>query len=889
MKSPSCCVVCPVLRPSRLFPSVFRVLASGAFLLLLSGGCGTRTTHAGLDTGEMDSAVARDISPGPDLIDGGGADAHAPGDVYPADLMPGDAVVPTDEMSLADVDSDAGGADSTGPGDTVQVADVADSHDGWGPDLELVADIADGLADVAVEDMADWEEEVAEVVDVLSCDHECDEVGETSCDVEELGLRMCAEDPETGCRIWGEAVLCDDGLACTIDLCDPLQAICAAIAGDDICSDGNACNGIELCDLDLGCLTAPSLDCDDDVACTIDSCEPATGCQYESSDMLCNDGNVCTLGQCFGQGGCFYSETELPCDDGDPCTKGDTCNGAGECLPDVVLCGEECQLCGPGEECDSPADCESKVCKGGVCKAPQCDDEVANGAESDLDCGGGVCDECIVGRGCNLAADCLEGFCSNGTCVVPPCINDMDVGIPVHTRLVGENKTEVDIICRPAGDVFSLIVLPDTQMYSAATSPHPDMFDSQTQFIRVMYNNPANNMIFAVHVGDVVNNAVNPVEWVRARAAMDKLTSFEWEGVSHYMPYGVAWGDHDVLSTWEKPVYPDEPRDKYSSEILTGLFSAAEYKADQTYDGNEWWKRWFRSHTNRFARNSYHFFDAGGDQYMILFLEYCPDQDTIDWAAERLQWYAATGKDRTAILVMHSFIDTAGGFHDIKWSSGYEKCWEFENAFFSSGNPSDIFTQLVVPYNIRIVLSGHDNGGGWNGTTYSRMRIPAAEWGQEADRDVHVFLSNYQYVGSADKDDGIPNGAVGSGLGYFKVMRFYPNEDRVHSSVWSEWSKKNNGGKWNPTYAPGDTDKLNPLNFAGDATKKFNEDKICQAHNPEADNPGRCGNWGEPIPGACGHLEDYVEENMIEHPGPAFEYFVARCNRFSVHFEMTGD
>jgi len=460
-------------------------------------------------------------------------------------------------------------------------------------------------------------------------------------------------------------------------------------------------------------------------------------------------------------------------------------------------------------------------------------------------------------------------------------------GIPSHTRLIGSDLTPLDVICRPADSVFSLIVLPDTQMYTAASSPYPEMFTEQTKFIRVMYNHSLNRMIFAIHLGDVVNNAKNPVEWPIARTAMDKLKAFTWEGVEHFMPYDIAWGDHDVLSYWDDEVYPASPRPKYSSEILSGLFSAANYKSDQTTGPQEWWKWFFRSYKNRFARNSYHFFDAGGDEYMLLFLEYCPSQEVIDWAAQRLSWYAAGPKDRRAIIVAHSFIDTAGGLHDTKYSTGHEKCWEFENGALNNGSPSDVFQQLVVPYNVHFVLNGHDNGGGWKGGTYSRMKVPAEISGADNDRDVHVFLSNYQYVGSADSADEIPNGTVGSGLGYFRMMRFHPDQDRIHVTVWSEYSNENNNDKWNPTYAEDDPGKLHPLNFAGNPDSPFNEDEVCSQIDTAAANPGRCKNWDH-IPGLCGDIESYAADYQLAHDGPPYSSFVTQCNRFSVTYPMTG-
>ncbi|PKN56151.1 MAG: hypothetical protein CVU56_17515 [Deltaproteobacteria bacterium HGW-Deltaproteobacteria-14] len=63
---------------------------------------------------------------------------------------------------------------------------------------------------------------------------------------------------------------------------------------------------------------------------------------------------------------------------------------------------------GPGLDCD-PATCA---------------DAVANGDETDVDCGGPVCDPCAEGEACEVARDCAAGLvCAGGACV-PACAAD---------------------------------------------------------------------------------------------------------------------------------------------------------------------------------------------------------------------------------------------------------------------------------------------------------------------------------------------------------------------------------------------------------------------------------------------------------------------------------
>ena len=54
-----------------------------------------------------------------------------------------------------------------------------------------------------------------------------------------------------------------------------------------------------------------------------------------------------------------------------------------------------------------------------MCKAATCTDKVKNGAETDIDCGGGTCPTCAVGKACSAGKDCASGTCKAGKCVNP--------------------------------------------------------------------------------------------------------------------------------------------------------------------------------------------------------------------------------------------------------------------------------------------------------------------------------------------------------------------------------------------------------------------------------------------------------------------------------------
>lgn len=151
--------------------------------------------------------------------------------------------------------------------------------------------------------------------------------------------------------------LTDGRAACDLPECAPL----------DLCEDGNPCT-LDACDPASGCSHAPQLDatpaeCDDGDPCTTDGCG-ALGCVHEpaADPAGCDDGDPCTTESC-GPKGCEYAPVEgccsesAPCFDGDPCTR-DVCDPASHTCTEEPIAG-----C-----CVDDGDCgEGFVCVGQVC------------------------------------------------------------------------------------------------------------------------------------------------------------------------------------------------------------------------------------------------------------------------------------------------------------------------------------------------------------------------------------------------------------------------------------------------------------------------------------------------------------------------------------------
>jgi hypothetical protein len=81
-----------------------------------------------------------------------------------------------------------------------------------------------------------------------------------------------------------------------------------------------------------------------------------------------------------------------------------------------VDCGGSCGKCSVGQGCAGPSDCANGYCVGGTCLPLPCENGVKDMAETDIDCGGGTCRRCAGGRQCSADTDCASGSCSGGTC-----------------------------------------------------------------------------------------------------------------------------------------------------------------------------------------------------------------------------------------------------------------------------------------------------------------------------------------------------------------------------------------------------------------------------------------------------------------------------------------
>jgi hypothetical protein len=281
---------------------------------------------------------------------------------------------------------------------------------------------------------------------------------------------------DAGCRSNAE---CDDGNACTENLCDTMTGACGfrTIEGcclrDGDCDDGNVCT-TDSCDMATracrrsfraGCCTNDS-ECDDRLPCTRDRCDPMSNRCANTADPMC-----CTAGM------------TRPCYSGPMGTSGrGTCRGGTESCQDGRWSGT----------CDGevlPAAAETCDSGGG--------DENCNGMVNEgCACTAGMSRACYTGpAGTEGRGTCRGGMQSCATGMWGACTGQTLPRTEVCGNMVDEDCNGSDLPCPPANDrreaaiplVFTHAELTVTGTTAGATNDGPTVSCACTSGANVWY------------------------------------------------------------------------------------------------------------------------------------------------------------------------------------------------------------------------------------------------------------------------------------------------------------------------------------------------------------------------------------------------------------------
>jgi hypothetical protein len=281
-----------------------------------------------------------------------------------------------------------------------------------------------------------------------------------------------------------------------------------------------------------------------------------------------------------------------------------------------------------------------------------------------------------------------------------------------------------------APDAFTIVVLPDTQYYSAR---YPHILDAQTRW--VLRERTAARIALVVHEGDIVDED-SPAQWERASRSLHALDGL--------VPYVLGVGNHD---------YSTSGAHITRQTLLNRYFPAGGSVSAPggTFEPGR-------------IENRFDLMPAPGGPWLVLTLEFGPRDAVLRWADGVAGQHAAL----PAIVVTHGYLAADGARYDHL--ARPDHAWN-PHRYLGSAIPGEvndgeeIWRKLVSRHdNIHFVLCGHELGPGVSRST-----------GRRADgSEVHQLLANYQM-----ENEG--------GGGYLRIMQFHPARRRVVVQTYSPY------------------------------------------------------------------------------------------------------
>lgn len=307
---------------------------------------------------------------------------------------------------------------------------------------------------------------------------------------------------------------------------------------------------------------------------------------------------------------------------------------------------------------------------------------------------------------------------SSATIVVPPADDDVWEGTETLTLALESNL-------RP----FTIALLPDTQYYTGELyGGKMLMYSRQIEWI--VDKKDELNIAFVLHEGDCTDGNTLP-EWQRFKNATSLL-----DGV---VPYALAVGNHDGLGT---------PASQ--TELFNQFFPLADYTPRPSFGGV--------CESNRLD-NCFHYFTAGGVDWLVLSLEFGPRDEVLAWANQ----VVTNHPDRRVIVVTHTHIYEDSTLHGSLPTHNHTP-----TSYGRVNNGTDVWEKFLRHHaNVSFVFNGHVLGTG-----VGRL-VGIGDHGNK----VYQMLANYQSYANG-------------GSGYLRTVEFNPLADKFTVKSYSPYLKR---------------------------------------------------------------------------------------------------
>ncbi|MBQ8684089.1 MAG: metallophosphoesterase [Clostridia bacterium] len=295
---------------------------------------------------------------------------------------------------------------------------------------------------------------------------------------------------------------------------------------------------------------------------------------------------------------------------------------------------------------------------------------------------------------------------------------------------------------------YTIAVIPDTQIMTGGYTSH-SAYTALTTWLKE--NKESEKIAFALHVGDLVNDP-NDTQFTLAKQAMDILDG--------YVPYAFVPGNHD---------YDTDSSTKRDTSVFNKYFPYAKYKEFSDFGG---------AYEEGKMDNTYWFFDAGEEKYMVVALEFGPRDSVLEWAGE----ITAANPDRHVIVITHGSLYNDGELMD---ETSENTPTNYLNGGYLDvpGDPANhgegIWEKYASKYaNIDMVISGH---------IYTDNIVTRYEVGDHGNKVCHMLV-NAQRL---DFDMWLDQEYFGAdGLGMIALMRFSNGGNTVSVSYYSPYLDK---------------------------------------------------------------------------------------------------
>ncbi|MHC4123911.1 MAG: metallophosphoesterase [Planctomycetota bacterium] len=327
---------------------------------------------------------------------------------------------------------------------------------------------------------------------------------------------------------------------------------------------------------------------------------------------------------------------------------------------------------------------------------------------------------------------------------------------PMDEILPGYSDVKSPLLFVPGS--WTLVVLPDTQKYA---QDYPGILHLQTQWVKD--NKEKYNIRYVFQNGDIVNKNIK-LQWQRVSDAFAKLDGL--------VPYAIAPGNHDYTVTKSKVNGRNKLFLDRGSSLINDYFPPSRLADWPTFGGVMEKGR---------LENTYHKFEAGGEKWLIINLEWAPRDEALEWAGKILKKF----RDHKAIIQTHAYLYSDSTRYDFK-KKGFRQHYPPHTCQLdgTKNDGEEMWQKLVKKHpNVCMTINGHVVGPDENGkiTPKSDALGFLVSKGDHGNL-VFQILVNFQHL------------PLGGG-GWLQLIEFLPDGQTVQVKNYSPFYDKYNTGR----------------------------------------------------------------------------------------------